>query len=77
MFFNIALKYKQIVIWKRIPIGTLIVSVVVFIEELSQAFIPNRTLDISDLIADALGILLFTYISYLIIIKDLFGYQKS
>ena len=77
MFLNIALKYKQIKHWIKLPLGTVIVSILVLIEELSQAFIPNRTLDIADLVADALGILVFTYLSYLIIVKSSFYFKKN
>lgn len=74
---NIALKYKRTKFWKKLPLGTLLVSIFVVIEELSQAFFPNRTLDITDLIADALGILVFTYISYLLFKNDVLGLTEA
>ncbi|GGP61920.1 VanZ family protein [Shewanella saliphila] len=51
----------------RIPLyyGAVLVSIFVLSEEISQGFIPSRTLDIVDLIADAVGITLFSYLSCL------------
>ena len=43
--------------------GTLLVSVFVLLEELSQGFFPTRTLDITDLMADAVGITWFSFLS--------------
>ena len=40
--------------------GALAVTLFVIIEELSQAFIPARTFDLGDLLADTLGIVLAT-----------------
>lgn len=48
----------------KIYLGTLLVSTFVVLEELSQAFFPRRTLDAKDLLADALGILVFSLIGY-------------
>ena len=45
--------------------GTALVSIFVLSEEISQGFIPLRTLDIIDLAADAVGISLFSYFSWL------------
>lgn len=51
--------------FKRINIyyGTLLVSLFVLFEELSQIYIPSRTFDFLDLSADALGISLATGIT--------------
>jgi len=43
--------------------GSVLVSMFVLSEEISQGFIPSRTLDIIDLVADAVGIILFSYLS--------------
>jgi hypothetical protein len=43
--------------------GTLLTSLFVTLEELSQGFIPARTLDGGDFVANAIGISLFTYLS--------------
>lgn len=48
----------------NIFIGTLLVTLFVLIEELSQYYSPMRTLDIEDLLADAVGIVVFTSITY-------------
>ena len=52
--------------FSRLPVyyGALFVSVFVVLEELSQGFFPTRTLDITDLMADAVGITLFSFLSY-------------
>lgn len=54
--------------WKRFRVfyGTILVSVFVVLEEVSQLFIPTRTFDGDDLLADCAGILLFTIISALV-----------
>lgn len=45
--------------WGRFRIfhGSMLVSIFVLAEELSQALIPSRTFDLVDLVADTLGIL--------------------
>lgn len=48
---------------KKIFWGTAAVFIFVTLEELSQHFLPARTLNIYDYAADMLGILLFTWIS--------------
>jgi polysaccharide biosynthesis protein VpsQ len=49
--------YRVITLRKiRVPLGSVIVSVFVILEEFSQAFFPSRTLDIVDLAADCVGI---------------------
>lgn len=44
-------------------LGTLVVFLFAIVEELSQYYIPTRTLDITDFIADILGISLFDWLS--------------
>ncbi|MFP4845807.1 VanZ family protein [Winogradskyella sp. PE311] len=65
LFLNLALDFKPMNLFKKIPLGTVIISICIILEELSQVFFPNRTLDALDLIADILGILTFTYIGFL------------
>lgn len=43
--------------------GSLAVAVFALLEELSQMYIPSRAWDISDLVADAVGILLFSAVA--------------
>lgn len=74
---NFALKFKRFKYWKLLPLGTLLVAVFVVIEELSQAFFPNRTLDIIDLIADGFGIMFFTFIGNVIYNKTAFKLKES
>jgi len=61
---NAATNYKH---WQfgSVPLylGSVSVSIFVFVEELSQHFIPSRTMDLNDLLADAVGILFFTLLS--------------
>ncbi|MEH6465247.1 MAG: VanZ family protein [Shewanella psychromarinicola] len=49
----------------RLPLyyGTVLVSIFVLSDQISQGFIPSRTLDIIDLAADGVGITLFSYFS--------------
>lgn len=57
---NLVLKAKTIKFWKiEFLSGSLIVLVVVTIEEISQIFISGRSFDWSDLVFDFLGIYLF------------------
>lgn len=65
--FNLATKFRTLrIVNLNIYYGTLIVSIFVLLEELSQGFIPSRTLDIRDLAADTLGIATFSCLSALI-----------
>ena len=63
---NLALKFKSFrcIKW-RLYFGSSLVLTFVVIEELSQGFIDTRTLDVADLIADVVGIGLFSYFSWL------------
>ena len=64
---NLSFKFQQLsvgiisVYW-----GTFLVIVFSLIEELSQHFIPTRTLDTLDILADVVGISVFTAISALL-----------
>lgn len=60
IFKNTKTRIGQLSIFK----GTLLVTTIVFLEELSQFFSDSRTLDIYDLAADATGIFLFTIITH-------------
>ena len=77
LLLNIALRFKRFKLWQKLPLGTVLVSLFVILEELSQAFFPNRTLDITDLLADGLGILVFSGISYLLFDHRSLGLEKS
>jgi VanZ family protein len=64
---NFAFKLKSFPLFSvKIYLGAIIVFVMVVSEELSQYFIPNRTLDAADLLADILGIITFSIITTLL-----------
>ncbi|RTR38326.1 trypsin [Shewanella canadensis] len=66
LLINLASHCKSFPVGRfRIYYGTAVVTIFVLTEEISQKFIPNRTFDLMDLTADALGILSFTYFSFL------------
>lgn len=48
----------------RLPIGPLLVLMLATVEELSQAFFPQRTLDIVDWLSDLLGVASFSFLSH-------------
>lgn len=57
---NLVLQAKTFQIWKiRVLSGSLLVLIIVTLEEFSQIFVSGRTFDSGDLIADCLGILVF------------------
>ncbi|MFT7560472.1 MAG: VanZ family protein [Flavobacteriales bacterium] len=67
LIINAALRFRSFTCLKlRLYTGTVAVSIFVVLEELSQHYFPNRTLDIYDLAADAAGICVFSVIAYLI-----------
>lgn len=57
---NLMLGARSFQIWKiRYLLGSLIVLIIVTLEEVSQIFIRGRSFDLTDLAADYLGIFLF------------------
>jgi len=61
---NFAFKLKSYtLISLNIYLGSTVVFFFVLLEELSQYFIPNRTLDVTDLLADVLGIITFSLVT--------------
>jgi len=61
---NLALKLRQITIGSlRIYVASVLVFTFAIVEELSQAFFPDRTLDLVDAIAGILGILVLSLLS--------------
>lgn len=65
LLLNIAFKFKTQSFGKlTFYLGTLLVIIFVVLEELSQGFVSTRTLDIKDLLADGVGILIFSILSY-------------
>lgn len=64
---NIATKLKVVKVGNvSILIGTMLVTLFVLIEEFSQHFSATRTFDALDLFADAVGIIVFTMLSFYI-----------
>lgn len=61
---NFAFKLKSYKLLSfNVYIGSIAVLLLVLIEELSQYFIPSRTLDATDLLADILGVITFSLIT--------------
>jgi hypothetical protein len=57
---NLALKAKAIKLGKlNLPLGSLVVLLVVVVEEFSQLWVRGRTFDVGDLLFDSAGIVLF------------------
>ncbi len=46
--------------WLKLSVGSLIVFIFAFLEEISQAYFPSRSFDLADVLADVIGIVLFT-----------------
>ena len=63
MFLNFGLKYKSYK-WLgfNMQLGAVIVLVFATIEEISQYWLPSRTFDLVDLLADFVGVILFSLI---------------
>jgi VanZ family protein len=63
---NLALQFRCFNLGKyAIYYGSVLVGVFVLVEEISQGYIATRTFDVADLAADAVGIGLFSYFSWL------------
>jgi len=74
LLVNLALSAKTAGIWKlNYLLGSLIVLLIVTVEEISQIFIRGRTFDAGDLLADAAGIFIFGEIARLVIKKSRFS----
>ncbi len=64
LLINRSLKNKRLSIGKYKPfLGTILVSMFVIVEELSQGFLATRNMDYLDLVADGFGIAGFTCIA--------------
>ena len=64
---NFAFKLKSFkLVSVNVYDGSAVVLLFVLIEELSQYFIPSRTMDIADLLADIFGIIVFGLVTKLI-----------
>ena len=64
MLLNVALTFKKTKVFTlSIYTGTVLVSTFAVLEELSQGFLSTRSMDILDICADGLGIMMFTLIT--------------
>ena len=57
MLLNYGLSYRKI---KGIQLGAVLVLTFAIIEEFSQMYIPSRTFDLYDILADIVGVILFS-----------------
>jgi VanZ family protein len=65
LILNTALSCRTVKVWKlNLLTGSLIVALVVTLEEFSQLFIRYRSFDLVDLFFDYAGILLFGQLAY-------------
>jgi len=64
LLVNFSLNFKTLRLGSsQLYLGSILVSTFVIVEELSQFFIPSRTLDPLDLLADFVGIMTFSLLS--------------
>lgn len=67
LMLNLALNARTFRLWKiQFLLGTLIVLIVVTIEEFSQIFVRGRSFDLTDLVVDFAGIFIFGELARLI-----------
>jgi polysaccharide biosynthesis protein VpsQ len=75
---NRALGYKT---WSLggvdVPAGPAVILAVATLEELSQRYFPNRTVDFVDWIADFAGVALFTWLSRLTLLPRIVWLSRS
>ena len=60
-FLNYGLNYKN---FHSLQIGAIIVLIFATLEEITQYWIPSRTFDLGDLLADFIGVVLFSFIQW-------------
>jgi polysaccharide biosynthesis protein VpsQ len=75
---NMALECRTLRVWKVEPLkGSLIVALVVTLEEFSQIFIRYRTFDAGDLLFDYVGIFCFGLLARLLTRRRFAGVRRS
>ena len=57
MLLNYGLSYRKI---KGVQLGAVLVLTFAILEEFSQIYIPSRTFDLYDILADIVGVLIFS-----------------
>ena len=60
-FLNYGLNYKA---FNSLQVGAVVVLIFATLEEISQYWIPSRTFDFGDLLADVIGVILFSLIRW-------------
>jgi VanZ family protein len=74
---NMALQSRTVRVWKiELLKGSLIVALVVTLEEFSQLFIRYRTFDVGDLLFDYVGIFSFGLLASLLTRRRLTGVRR-
>lgn len=64
LVINLALQGRKIQVFNYSLLqGSVIIAILVMLEELSQFFIKNRTFDLGDLLFDFIGIVVFSYVT--------------
>ena len=68
LFLNYGLNFRSYKLseWGHpdLQIGAIIVLIFATIEECSQYYIPSRTFDLGDLLADLVGVVLFSFVRF-------------
>ena len=65
LLLNYGLKFKSKIIFGfNMQIGAIIVLVFATLEEISQYWLPSRTFDLLDLLADFVGVILFSLMKW-------------
>lgn len=65
LLVNLALKFKRISFFSFKPyLGAVLIAVFAVLEELSQGWLPTRNMDYVDVIADAVGIIFFSWVTW-------------
>ena len=59
---NYGLKFKSYKFIFNLQIGAIAVLIFATIEEISQYWLPSRTFDLGDLLADFIGVILFSFL---------------
>jgi len=64
LFLNYGLKFKNYKFIFNLQWGAMAVLLFATIEEITQYWLPSRTFDLGDLLADVIGVILFSFINW-------------